>query len=84
MAKLYSAFSQADASTTRNYGGTGLGLAITQHFCLMLGGDVMVRSELGKGSTFVVALPAVYPLADEELPAERAEGTCRHGAGHRR
>ena len=76
MAKLYSAFSQADASTTRNYGGTGLGLAITKHFCLMLGGDVMVRSELGEGSTFVVTLPAVCPTIDEALPQERAEGTA--------
>jgi CheY-like chemotaxis protein len=76
MAKLYSAFSQADASTTRNYGGTGLGLAITKHFCLMLGGDVLVRSELGEGSTFVVSLPAVYPVADETRPPERAEGTA--------
>ena len=76
MAKLYSAFSQADASTTRNYGGTGLGLAITKHFCLMLGGDVMVRSEPGKGSTFVVTLPAVCPAADETLSLERAEGTA--------
>jgi signal transduction histidine kinase/CheY-like chemotaxis protein len=76
MAKLYSAFSQADASTTRNYGGTGLGLAITKHFCLMLGGDVLVRSELGEGSTFVVTLPAVYPVADETRPLERAEGTA--------
>ena len=76
MAKLYSAFSQADASTTRNYGGTGLGLAITKHFCLMLGGDVIVRSEPGKGSTFVVTLPAVCPAADETLSLERAEGTA--------
>jgi signal transduction histidine kinase/CheY-like chemotaxis protein len=76
MAKLYSAFSQADASTTRNYGGTGLGLAITKHFCLMLGGDVMVRSELSEGSTFVVTLPAVCPTTDEALPQERAEGTA--------
>jgi CheY-like chemotaxis protein len=76
MAKLYSAFSQADASTTRNYGGTGLGLAITKHFCLMLGGDVIVHSELGEGSTFVVTLPAVYPVVDETLPPERAEGTA--------
>ncbi len=76
MAKLFSAFTQADASTTRNYGGTGLGLAITKHFCLMLGGDVMVRSEHGKGSTFVVTLPAVCPTTDETLPPERAEGTA--------
>jgi signal transduction histidine kinase/CheY-like chemotaxis protein len=76
MSKLYSAFSQADASTTRNYGGTGLGLAITKHFCLMLGGDVLVRSELGEGSTFVVTLPAACPTTDEALPQERTEGTA--------
>ena len=76
VAKLFSAFSQADASTTRNYGGTGLGLAITKHFCLMLGGDVTVRSEHGKGSSFVAALPAVCPTSGEALPAGRAEGTA--------
>lgn len=76
MAKLYSAFSQADASTTRNYGGTGLGLAITKHFCGMLGGDVAVRSEFGKGSTFVVTLPAVCAVAGETPPPARAEGTA--------
>ncbi|MEZ0167630.1 response regulator [Microvirga sp. TS319] len=74
MAKLYSPFSQADVSTTRNYGGTGLGLAITKHFCLMLGGDVAVRSELGKGSSFIVTLPAVC-RTDETTSPERAEGT---------
>jgi signal transduction histidine kinase/DNA-binding response OmpR family regulator len=76
VAKLFSAFSQADASTTRNYGGTGLGLAITKHFCLMLGGDVTVRSEHGKGSSFVVTLPAVCPVTSEALLAGRAEGTA--------
>jgi CheY-like chemotaxis protein len=57
LARLFQAFSQADASTTKRFGGTGLGLAITKHFCTMLGGDVTVDSTLGKGSTFTIWLP---------------------------
>jgi signal transduction histidine kinase/DNA-binding response OmpR family regulator/ligand-binding sensor domain-containing protein len=77
MNRLFEAFSQADASTTRKYGGTGLGLTISRNFCQMMGGDLTVSSEAGKGSTFTVTLPAevkepgsaATPIAPRATPA---------------
>jgi signal transduction histidine kinase len=67
-ARLFEEFSQAEATTARRYGGTGLGLAITRKLCRMMGGDVTVTSELGKGSVFIIRLPAgtVAPAASDE------------------
>jgi signal transduction histidine kinase len=58
LGKLFQAFAQADASTSKKYGGTGLGLALSRKFCQMMGGDITVTSRHGKGSTFTVTLPA--------------------------
>jgi PAS domain S-box-containing protein len=60
VAKIFDAFSQAEASTTRRFGGTGLGLTITKTFCEMLGGELTVESESGVGSSFIVRIPARY------------------------
>jgi signal transduction histidine kinase/CheY-like chemotaxis protein len=79
MSRLFEEFSQVDASTARQYGGTGLGLAITRQLCRMMGGDVTVTSEIGRGSTFTVRLPLVAPSAGARQEAgetEMSSGEC--------
>ncbi len=63
--KLFQPFTQADSSTTKEYGGTGLGLTVSRHFCQMMGGDISVESEAGAGSTFIVTLPGDSQIEEE-------------------
>src|SRR4029453_2656402 len=83
LARLFEAFSQADAATNRKYGGTGLGLALSRRLCRMMGGDVTVESETGRGSTFTVRLPAEVADAPKEplAAAEPREAQPGIGAG---
>ena len=59
MGKLFQEFSQASSATASKYGGTGLGLAISRRFCQMMGGDITVESEPGRGSIFTIRLPRI-------------------------
>jgi signal transduction histidine kinase/CheY-like chemotaxis protein/HPt (histidine-containing phosphotransfer) domain-containing protein len=75
--RIFNAFGQADGSITRQFGGTGLGLTITQYFIDMMGGNITVSSEKGRGSCFIVELPLVEQDAlskEQQLRAVSADG----------
>ena len=63
MGKLFQEFSQASSTTASRYGGTGLGLVISRRFCQMMGGDITVESEPGRGSTFTIRLPRIVEFS---------------------
>lgn len=80
MAHIFEEFTQADASTTRQFGGTGLGLTISKRFCQLMGGDLTVHSAPGSGTTFTIDLPAIVQPPDVSSSSASASPANAGGA----
>jgi PAS domain S-box-containing protein len=81
LGRIFTAFGQAEESTTRKYGGTGLGLVISRHFCRMMGGDITVSTEPGVGTTFSVRLPRRVRLMGSPGATAAERGPSGIGSG---
>lgn len=72
LSRIFSAYTQADSSTSRRFGGTGLGLSLSKHLATLLGGDIEAHSKAGRGSTFVLTID-VGDIADNRVISDLSE-----------